>query len=125
MSLTKAIIITTNESGIYAINKVGSDSLPEITIKQVNQLVQVAKSKPLIFDDLDEGDIKQLLRDFDMAFVLPITVKSTQLGLLMLGEKSSGKSSITETFRSSKFFAPIVSCNQQRPLVQKKFRNLT
>ncbi|MCA9372916.1 hypothetical protein KC921_02360 [Candidatus Woesebacteria bacterium] len=91
MSLTKAIIITTNESGIYAINKVGSDSLPEITIKQVNQLVQVAKSKPLIFDDLDEGDIKQLLRDFDMAFVLPITVKSTQLGLLMLGEKSSGE----------------------------------
>ncbi len=44
-----------------------------------------------LFDDLEEGPLKQLFRSFDVAVAIPIRVEKREVALLVFGEKRSGE----------------------------------
>ncbi len=90
MSIAEAAFVITNESGIYATEKIGNEDYFNFDIDSVNLLAQKAKTKPLIFEDIEEGAVKDTLRKFNAVVVVPITIKNIRHGILVLGQKSSG-----------------------------------
>lgn len=53
--------------------------------------VLVKNGDIFIFDELDEGDLKQLMRSLGIVISKKLTVRDEVIGLLFLGEKSSGE----------------------------------
>ena len=43
-----------------------------------------------VLEELEEGDIKEVLRRNDMTLAVPLSVKGGEIGILLLGEKASG-----------------------------------
>ncbi len=90
MSIADGAFVITNEKSIYTTEKVGNEDYFNFDVESVNLLAQKAKTKPLIFEDIEEGIVKDTLRKFHAAVVVPITVKNVRHGILVLGQKSSG-----------------------------------
>ena len=85
-----AFVITQKEAPAQVI-AVNYDPKPEYTDNNIYNLRQAAKNDLLIFDDLEEGPIKMLLRHLHLTIVMPLKVKSTFHGLLLLSDKASGE----------------------------------
>lgn len=64
---------------------------PEFSENQIHNLTKQSGQQMLIFEDLTEGPKKMLLRQHDISVVIPLRVKNTNHGLLLLGQKASGE----------------------------------
>ena len=91
LAIADAAFIITNHEGIFAVYKAGNDELFELDIKMVELLTHKAKSKPLVFEDIEESNVKDTMRLNHISVVIPITVKNIAHGILVLGQKSSGE----------------------------------
>ncbi len=58
-----------------------------------------------LFDDLEEGPLKQVFRSFDVSVAIPIRVEKREVALLILGEKSSGEGYYSEDLKFLNTFA--------------------
>jgi signal transduction histidine kinase len=65
-----------------------------------------AKEHFLVRDELNEGILKNILRNMDMSIVIPIHVNNKLLGGLFLGDKLSGEIYSTDDFDLLKIITP-------------------
>lgn len=75
----------------HLIKTVGYPPNWQPTPNTVHNLIKTAGRNLVIFDDLEESTQKMLLRDAQVSVIVPLKVKDTTHGLLLLGEKASGE----------------------------------
>lgn len=85
-----ALIINQGDSPPQVIHQ-GFIQKPAYSANTVHNLAEAAKGHLLIFDELEESPEKMLLRHEQISIVMPLRVKTTLHGLLILGEKASGE----------------------------------
>lgn len=84
-----------------------------------------AQPQPLVFEELPEGKIKDLLRKLDITICLSLTVKDTQIGLLTLGEKSSGDIYSVQDIEVLRILAPQLSIALQNAQAFEEIKNFS
>ncbi|HEX7542952.1 MAG TPA: histidine kinase dimerization/phospho-acceptor domain-containing protein, partial [Patescibacteria group bacterium] len=88
MKVAKAAIILTFEDKIYDVAHEGYEKTPEYAEKGINDLI--GQNQLLIFDELAEGEIKQIMRQLSLSVAVNLVSAGQQIGILALGEKLSG-----------------------------------
>jgi signal transduction histidine kinase len=91
MHITHGALIVNQENSKHAIVHHGYLTKPNFSDNTLHNLTNTVKGKIVAFDDLEESPTKMLLRQESLAVIMPLKVKSTQHGLLVLGEKASGE----------------------------------
>lgn len=103
MKLASGTFLIMNEGKIYQQISYGHTS-KKITPYEAHDLS--AAHKILIFDEIDEGHLKELMRESAASVVLSLKTKEDEVGLLVLGEKLSGNVYSSEDIETLSILAP-------------------
>lgn len=82
-----AFVFTTRENKIYGVMHEGYVLAPEFDEEEIKMLSDQVKM--LVFRELSEGQIKDIMRRLDVAVVVYLRTEEENIGLLILGEKLS------------------------------------
>jgi signal transduction histidine kinase len=88
MKVSKAAFILFENSESFEVKGDFNGDL-KMTRKEIDDLFY--KEQTLIFDEMEEGPVKEFLRVHSITVSVPLTTESEKIGLLILGEKSSGE----------------------------------
>lgn len=88
MRLTKSTLILVKKDQISVTNNASAKAPPNYSLDEVNLMHKPHKT--LVFDELEEGPIKRLMREKDIGLALPLFTKEQFIGFLILGAKESG-----------------------------------
>jgi signal transduction histidine kinase len=83
--------VVLNENGPAEIHLTGQNQSLHLSENTLHNLIAASDYKLILSDDLDEGSAKMLMRSLGAGAVMPLTIKSTHHGLLLLGQKASGE----------------------------------
>ena len=88
MRISKATFVLSLKDKLYIVESNHDKKHLEFTKKELEKLR--TRKNILIFEELEEGNLKNLLREKEISISLPLETKKHSIGLLLLGEKSSG-----------------------------------
>lgn len=83
-----ALLSKNNNQSIEYIEQKGYDHAPDFSIEDINTFF--ANKNLIILDELEEGFLKELMRNLNATAVLKLEVNAKRIGILFLGEKASG-----------------------------------
>lgn len=78
-----------NDNKVYIANNIHQKESFKLDLKEFELLKN--EDKLIIFDELDEGPAKEMLRKKNFSIVLPLQTKSNFLGFLILSDKENGE----------------------------------
>ncbi len=88
VKISKGAFILTEEDKVFDIKSKGYKSSPSFSEEEIRLLINTRVT--LIFDELEENEIKDILRKQKLALVIHLRTEGEQVGLLVLGDKESG-----------------------------------
>lgn len=91
MRITRGVFILLDKKGenIEHIENKGYEDKKSFLIKDFNQFI--THKEIVFFDDLEESSTKKYMREHRISVALPLNVHAQKIGMLFLGEKSSGE----------------------------------
>lgn len=95
-----------------------------LSIEEVHELAD-AKKQPLVFDELNEGRYKNVLRKNSCAFTTVLKTKEKKIGLLLLKHKLSGDIFNTDDINLLSILAPELSVAIQNALAYLKIQQFS
>ncbi|MBI2020237.1 hypothetical protein HYS94_02345 [Candidatus Daviesbacteria bacterium] len=104
MRISRGAIVLLEKEAIYDIIRVGFSKQYPYSYSTVASFL--AGVNTVIFDELEEGNLKQLMRDLNIAIAHLLVVKGEIVGLLLLGEKASGEVYSEGDLRVLDIFSP-------------------
>lgn len=88
LKVTKIAFILLEGDTIVDVKSEGFTTPPTLDEDEVKRLVTTRET--IIFDELEEGELKESLRKLGLSVVVHLRTEGTQVGLLVLGGKESG-----------------------------------
>jgi len=83
------VLFKKNDHGyINYIESKGYNVIPHLTKIEINLFLSY--KQVIIFDNLEENDVKTLLRSLNISIILPLMIHDEKIGILFFGEKASG-----------------------------------
>lgn len=127
MHISQAAFVILDDDKPYVQKRTGYDQPLKISQKHLSALIKAAKNTPLIFEELEEGSVKEIMRDHHLAIAMPLTVKTAKHGLLVLGEKSSGDIYTSQDLQVLEIITPQLAVAVQNSLAYDQIQkfNLT
>lgn len=116
MHITQAAYFLKTREDKFIPRSHGYKSTPELSSTAIQNLISAVDNELLIFDQLEESAIKMLMRQNNISIVIPLRVKSTYHGILILGEKASGEIYSSQDIDILEIFAPQISIAIQNAL---------
>ncbi|MBI4040053.1 hypothetical protein HY389_01720 [Candidatus Daviesbacteria bacterium] len=107
VKITRGAFVLLEKNSIYTVISSGFGNKSTFSYQQINQLL--VKDEIVIFDDLPEGEIKQLMRELNFSVSKTLKVESGVIGLLVLGEKASGEIYSDQDIKLLTILAPEVA----------------
>ena len=89
LRISKGAFILLEGEKIYTVKEIGYVQPFNLDYIKIREYLN--KRDLIVFDELEEGEFKQLLRSLDVAILKVLAVKDTVVGLLILGTKASGE----------------------------------
>lgn len=90
MRITKGAFILFQKNGPQTIEYIKTKDYDKLTFSQ-KELLSLEKNRTImLFEDLEEGEIKQIMRNLNISALLPLRVNDNEIGFFILGEKASG-----------------------------------
>lgn len=86
--ISRGAFILMEQGKVYDFKSEGFEKPPALTEEELQDLYE--QNELLVFEELPEGHIKNILRKYDLTVISPLHVKGEEIGLLALGEKLSG-----------------------------------
>lgn len=80
-----------------------------LALEDVALLKQYSDLKEIIFEELEEGKIKDVFRENNIKIIFPLKTKNTFIGFLLLGEKLSGDIYSDQDIKLLELFSPELS----------------
>ncbi len=92
MRISRAAFLIVSGHQIKGVHGIGYEFAPE-HYSNLEKLLHETKGKShFILDELKEGSLKNIFRDLEVAFAVPIRVGKNEVAILILGQKLSGES---------------------------------
>lgn len=123
MRITRGAFILTKGDHIYEIAHEGYHSTPELEEGKVITLLN--QNKMLIFEELSEGEIKDIMRELNFTIAIYLRTEGEQIGLLTFGEKLSGDIYTSDDIRVLEIFAPEAAVAIQNAQAYEEIRRFS
>lgn len=104
IKVTRGVFILIRDGHIFEVAQDGFKGNFEIDETQILSLVR--SNKTLVLEELDEGPLKSILRNYDFTVSIPLYSEGSEIGVLALGEKLSGDLYSPEDIRVLEILAP-------------------
>lgn len=101
----------------------GNNNDPLLEWEKIDRLLLT--QKPLVFDELEESDVKTIMRDHGISLVLPLVVRNEKIGLLILGSKASGDIYSSDDLKVLEILASEISVAIQNALAFEEIKLFT
>lgn len=102
--ISRGMFILTEKGHIYDMVYQGYQTKPVLDQQKISTLLTLQSMT--IFEELEEGDMKNMMRGEDFMVVIPLYTKGEDVDLLILGEKLSGDIYTPEDIRILDILAP-------------------
>jgi len=89
MRISRAALVLLEKESVYGISAVNFSHPPSYDYPKLIQIL--VSHQPIIFDELPEGELKQLMRVLNVSVSATLRVKEDLVGVFLLGEKASGE----------------------------------
>jgi len=89
IKISKVAFILMEGKKIYDVKSEGYDSPPEFSEDDIFKIS--SQGRILVFEELDEGEIREVLRRLDLEVSSPLITESETIGILICGSKESGE----------------------------------
>lgn len=96
VKISQGVLLLIKDNHISWVKTVSYEKTPEFDENEITQIVEYLHNNHqknqsiMVFEELEEGPIKNILRRNNFNLVFPLVAKQETLGLLALGEKASG-----------------------------------
>jgi signal transduction histidine kinase len=121
--ITKSVfLLFSQEDDHIVVKSFGYKSTPDLSIEDIKMLAKRAKSTPLVFEELDEGNTKKFIRSHDISVVIPLQVSKKLHGIFVISEKSSGDIYTKQDIEVLEIFGPQISVAIQNSLAYDEIR---
>lgn len=107
MRLTRGAFVLTDQDKIYLTKTFGYNFNATWQSKDLKSLRELGKT--IIYDELEEGPTKDLLRNYGAGLAAPLIAEKEFVGFLFLGEKRSGDIYSEQDLRLIGIIAPEIS----------------
>ncbi|HEX6977160.1 MAG TPA: ATP-binding protein [Patescibacteria group bacterium] len=108
MRVTAGAFIIAGTDGIKDIESFGVADESILNDKQFLKILN-KHDEMIVFEDLEEGETKEFLRNKKISVILPLKVKDSKMGLFVLMPKASGESWESKDLEVLEIFAPEVA----------------
>lgn len=106
MRLTQgAFVLVSQNHTVSNVEEVNWLESTKLRLASLEQLIHGGKSR-YVFEELEEGAIKEIFRNLGIAVAMPLTIKANEIGILLLGPKSSGEVYAERDLELLTIFAP-------------------
>jgi signal transduction histidine kinase len=102
--VSRGVFILIKDHKINQVAHEGYTIAPEFDEQKI--LVFLDENKTLIFEELPEGQLRELMRGLDFTIIIPLRIKNEIIGLLVFGEKLSGDVYASSDIQVLETFAP-------------------
>lgn len=123
MNITKAAFILFHDHAITDVRSEGFEPAPLLDEGDMKVLGDTRDS--LVFDDLDEGQVKDILRRLDFMVVVHLRTEGKQVGVLVLGQKKSGDMYSEKDINLLNILAPEAAVAIQNALAYEEIRRFS
>ena len=120
MKVNKGAFILTENDKIFDIKSKGYKNPPSFSEDEVKTLLGTRNT--LVFDELDEGEIKETLRQQELSVTLHLRTGGEQAGILILGSKESGDIYSEQDIKVLEILAPEVAVAIQNAKAYEEIR---
>lgn len=120
MRITRGAFVLTDAGKIFVSETQGYKEEPKFSEKDVFSLEAI--DKILVFEDLEEGRAKELLRRLNTTVVIPLKTQIDHVGILMLGEKASGEIYSSKDIKVLEIFSPEAAISFENAKSVEKIR---
>ncbi|HSX58198.1 MAG TPA: ATP-binding protein [Candidatus Saccharimonadales bacterium] len=120
MRITRGAFVLTDAGKIFVTEPQGYKEEPKFSEKDVFALQ--ALDKNLIFEELEEGPSKDLMRKLNVTVVIPLKTQVDHVGLLFLGEKASGEIYSAKDIKVLEIFSPEAAISFENAKSVEKIR---
>lgn len=108
MRLTRAAFVLVDEHEVKHVEAVNWEDAEKLKKLSVENMLHTNQKK-IIFEELEEGELKQLMRESGITVMFPLKLKVEEIGLLLLGPKASGDIYAERDLELLSIFAPQVA----------------
>ncbi|MEI8232333.1 MAG: ATP-binding protein [bacterium] len=105
IKITEAYIVLVSDFVSRPVSSLDPTNVVDPKIAKLEPMVHRVK-QTMIFEELTDEADKQLFRDLNISLILPLIVSGEDIGLLVLGPKSSGDMYATRDLELLEIFAP-------------------
>lgn len=120
MRITRGVFVLTDAGKIFVTEAQGYKEQPHFSEKDIFSLQ--ALDKTLVFEDLEEGPAKELMRKLNITIVIPLKTQVDHVGLLLLGEKASGEIYSDKDLKVLNIFTPEAAISFENAKSVEKIR---
>ncbi len=120
IKVSKGALVLPSDSSIYETISVGFDGNLNLTYQHISPFL--SQGETIVFDELEEGDIKQLMRLLNASIVRLLKIENKVIGLLILGEKSSGDVYSQQDLKILNIISPEMAVAVQNSLSYEKIK---
>jgi len=103
MRITRGAIVVFEKNKIQLQQAYNYNEEPKF---KFNEIVELHDGRIVVFDELEEGHKKDLLRKYNLSIAVPLEVGQERMGYLLLGEKASGEIYTTQDIDVLEVFSP-------------------
>ncbi len=110
LRIQTAFVVLIEHTSRAHLRILGKDKhFPLSELEKYSHLFSQSPKKILIFEELPENSIKQIMREFEIGAIIPLMFKHQFIGQLILGEKSSGDIYSDQDIQLLQILAPELS----------------
>lgn len=122
MRISKGILIVLGRgiNSIYETITVGYPEKIDLTFEKISNFF--AFSQTIIFDELEENRLKQILRELNVGMLRVLRAENQIVGVLILSEKSSGEAYSDQDLKVVEILAPEIAVAIQNSLSYDKIK---
>ncbi len=118
--ILRGAFILLDTDKITAIKSVGYTTSPQFKEDEINQLSN--SHNTLIFDEIEDVNLKEILRNLELSIVIQLRTDGHQIGLLILAGKESGDTYTQQDLELLEILAPEVSVAIQNSQAYEEIR---
>lgn len=89
MRITRGAFILLGESAVYDIISVGFQERLNLSFTQIKPMLTGSRDM-VVYDELEEGEVREIMRQWNLALLRFLKAGDKTVGILVLGEKASG-----------------------------------
>ncbi|MFH0864093.1 MAG: ATP-binding protein [Candidatus Gottesmanbacteria bacterium] len=127
VKISQGSLLLIKDKHITWVKTIGYKMTPEFDEQEIDRLVNFSKNggKLIVIEEIEEGEIKEILRHNNFNLILPLIVKQETLGLLILGEKESGDIYSLEDLQFFEILIPQMAIAIQNSLAYEEIRRFS